>query len=173
MRIILFQLISQLGYHIQIIHVTVHKWNISSGLLCTYPTISYDWDTSILLMPWLHSHPTHVATYQKPHALVHISTCTCILHSCTHMHRLPVMHICQSFTCVHDHVYYGQSFIHIHFIQYSILVWYRNPYQTYSCCTGLMMQTPQTKMVINYDQNHGWPAFKIRVPDSTLEYFLP
>ena len=112
-----------------------------------------------LLMPWLHSCPMHVAAYQKPCALIHVSTCICLLQSCTHMLRPPVMCIHQSLTCVHDHVYQGQSFTHVHFVRYFILVWYRNPYQTYSCCTGLMMQTPQTKMVINHDQNHGWPAF--------------
>ena len=133
MRIVLFQLISQLASCIQIIHVTVHKQNISSGL-CVHtlpsPTIGTLQSYTCLLMPWLHSHPTHVAIYCKPCALVHISTCICILQSCTHMLRLPVVCICQSFTCVNNHVYHCQSIIPIYSIQYSILVWYRNHYQT-------------------------------------------
>ena len=54
-RIVSFQLIGQLGSCVQIIHVAVHKQNNFPKPLCTFPTTSYDWDTStnnfVLLYP--------------------------------------------------------------------------------------------------------------------------
>ena len=87
-----------------------------------------------LLMLLLHSHPTHVAAYHKPHAHVHISTCTCtfqLAHVHFNLHSYTHSVMCNI----------AEYFTHVHSAWYSVLVWYGNPYQTYSYYTGLMMQT--------------------------------
>ena len=112
-----------------------------------------------LLTPWLCSHPMHVATYQKPCALIHISICICILQSCTCMLRPPVMCICQ-------------SFIHIH--SFGTPYWYdiKIPTRLTHTAQDWWCRLPRPKWSSIMTKIMDNLLSTILVPDSTLEYFL-